>query len=142
MRFRTYIIALLIALALLALPSLLTSRSSDNPFAETTTMTLNGVPYIFYVADTPAKQRRGYMNTTSYDPRGVGAVGMVFLFGENSTWCFWMHDTYIPLRIVWVSGTRVTKSVLARPLNDTSICGYGDKVLEIDPRLPAPTIVK
>lgn len=82
------------------------------------------------------------MNTTSYDPRGVGAVGMVFLFGENSTRCFWMHDTYIPLRIVWVSGTGVTKSVLARLLNDTSICGYGDKVLEIDPRLPAPTIVK
>ena len=114
---------------------------SNDPFAETTTVLLDGSPYVVYVADTPAKQTRGYMNATSYDPRGVGAVGMLFLFGRNSTWCFWMHDTYLPLRIVWVSGTEVTQEVLAQPLNDTPICGYGDKALELEPTIPPPAVV-
>lgn len=137
--------ALALAAALLALVYLIARGraplASGDPFAETTMVTLDGSPYVVYVADTPTRQTRGYMNATSYDPRGVGAVGMLFLFDKNSTWCFWMHDTYLPLRIVWVSGTRVVQEVLAQPLNDTPICGYGDKVLELEPTIPPPTIV-
>lgn len=134
------VIAALLALVYLIARSRAPPPQND-PFAETTTVTLDGSPYVVYVADTPAKQTRGYMNTTSYDPRGVGAVGMLFLFGRNSTWCFWMHDTYLPLRIVWVSGTEITQEVLAQPLNDTPICGYGDKVLELEPTIPPPVVV-
>jgi len=138
-------LALLAAAAVLA-AVFLASRGraappSDSPFAETTTVTLDGTPRVVYVADTPAKQAAGYMNATSYDPRGVGAVGMLFIFSRNSTWCFWMHDTYLPLRIVWISGSRATQKALAQPLNDTPICGYGDKVLELEPTIPPPTMV-
>jgi len=45
-----------------------------------------------------------------YDFRSVGAVGMLFIFGRNSTWCFWMRDT--PLRIVWISGSRAAQEAL------------------------------
>ena len=54
--------------------------------------------------------------TTSYDLKAVGAVGMLFIFGGNLTWCFWMRDT--PLRIVWISGYRAAQEVLAQPLSD------------------------
>ncbi|MEZ0249313.1 MAG: DUF192 domain-containing protein [Thermoproteus sp.] len=113
----------------------------NDPFTETARVLLDGRPYVVYLADTPAKWARGYMNATSYDPRGVGSVGMLFLFDKNATWCFWMHDTYIELKIIWVEGTRATKSVVAEPLNDTAVCGYGDKALEIDPNISTPSFI-
>ncbi|MEL9991729.1 MAG: DUF192 domain-containing protein [Thermoproteus sp.] len=115
--------------------------AQDDPFAETAEVLLDGRPYVVYLADTPAKWVRGYMNATSYDPRGVGAIGMLFLFDKNATWCFWMHDTPIWLKIIWVQGTEVTKAAIANPFNDTAVCGYGDKALEVDPEIPTPTHV-
>lgn len=106
-----------------------------SPFSTTTTFELNNVVYTVYVADNFVKWVIGYMNVTSYDPRGVGAVGMLFIFPRNSTYCFWMKNTYIPLRIVWVSGSRITGQALGRPLDKTPVCGYGDKVLELKPEI-------
>jgi uncharacterized membrane protein (UPF0127 family) len=82
------------------------------------------------------------MNVSTYDPRGVGAVGMVFLFPTNSTYCFWMKNTKIPLKIVWVAGTSPTTWSYGRPLDTTHICGFGDKVLELMPDFPTPTRVE
>jgi uncharacterized membrane protein (UPF0127 family) len=70
--------------------------------------------WVVCVANTPAKQVA--VNTTSYDLRGMGAIGMLFIFGGNLTWCFWMRDT--PLRLVWISGYRAAQEVLAQPLSD------------------------
>ncbi|AEA11928.1 hypothetical protein TUZN_0432 [Thermoproteus uzoniensis 768-20] len=135
------LVALAIALIAISLAAPHNAARSDDPFSRTVVVLLDGTPYTVYLADTPAKWTRGYMNSTSYDPRGVGAVGMLFLFGKNSTWCFWMHDTYIPLRIVWVEGVKVTGQIVAQPLNDTPICGYGDKALELNPEIPPPETV-
>ncbi len=66
-----------------------------------------------------------------YDFRGVGAVGMLFIFGRNSTWCSWMRDT--PLRIVWISGYRAAQEALAQPLDDAPYAAYGD---ELEPMMP------
>ena len=66
------------------------------------------------VANTPAKEMAVIVSL--HDFRGVGAVGMLFIFGGNLTWCFWMRDT--PLRIVWISGYRAAQEILAHPLDD------------------------
>lgn len=127
-------LAVAVVLALL----LRAQAPAESPFASHVTVALDGVPYVVYLADTPAKRRAGYMNATSYDPAGVGAVGMLFLFGSNGTWCFWMKNTALPLKIVWISGSRTTAWALGRPMDESPICNYGDKVLELRPDLPVP----
>jgi len=112
-----------------------------SPFALVATAQLDGGTYQLYVADHAARWTIGYMNVTSYDPRRVGAVGMAFLFPRNATWCFWMKNTYLPLKIVWVSGTEATGWVYAEPLDVTPRCGFGDKVVELRPDIPTPRVV-
>ncbi|ACB40684.1 DUF192 domain-containing protein [Pyrobaculum neutrophilum] len=112
-----------------------------SPFTNTAVVELDGAKYAVYTADNLARWTIGYMNVTAYDPRGVGAVGMLFVFPKNSTYCFWMKNTYLPLRMVWIAGETVTQSALAAPLDTTPICGYGDKVLELRPDLPPPAVV-
>jgi uncharacterized membrane protein (UPF0127 family) len=67
--------------------------------------------WVVCVVDTPAKLVAGIVSL--YDLRDMGAVGMLFIFGGNLTWCFWMRDT--PFRIVWISGYRAAQEVLASP---------------------------
>jgi uncharacterized membrane protein (UPF0127 family) len=96
---------------------------------------LGETPWVVCVANTPAKLVA--VITTSYDLKAVGAVGMLFIFGGNLTWCFWMRDT--PLRIVWISGYRAAQEVLApqrRP-----VCGYGVEGIELEPAMPPPAVV-
>lgn len=109
-----------------------------SPFTSVATASIDGVEYKLYVADTPIKHAVGYMNATSYDPRGVGAVGMVFIFSKNSTYCFWMKNTALPLRIVWTSGVKVTHHAVGVPHDVRSVCGFGDKVFELRPDISTP----
>ncbi|ABP50892.1 MULTISPECIES: DUF192 domain-containing protein [Pyrobaculum] len=113
-----------------------------SPFSATYSVQIDGSTTTVYVADNLAKWAIGYMNVSSYDPRNVGAVGMLFVFPQNSTYCFWMKNTRIPLKIIWVSGQRVTYWAYGRPMDTRSVCGYGDKVLELDPRFEVPKVVK
>lgn len=69
---------------------------------------------VVWVVDTPAKETAVIVSL--YDFRGVGAVGMLFIFGGNLTWCLWMRDT--PLKVVWISGSRAAQEVVAQPLSD------------------------
>jgi hypothetical protein len=39
----------------------------------------------------PPSTRRGI--ASMYDLRDVGAVGVLSIFGGDSTWCFWRRDT-------------------------------------------------
>ncbi|MEZ0320159.1 MAG: DUF192 domain-containing protein [Pyrobaculum sp.] len=112
-----------------------------SPFSNTTTLLIDGAQHTAYLADNVVKWTIGYMNVSSYDPRGVGAVGMLFKFPRSSTFCFWMKNTKIPLKIVWINGEAVTSWHLARPLDETPVCGYGDKVLELRPDLATPSRV-
>jgi len=103
---------------------------------------LDGMTHPVYVADNEVRWTLGYMNVSSYDPRGVGSVGMVFFFPRNGTYCFWMKNTKIPLTIVWISGEAVTGWAQGQPLNERPVCGYGDKVLELKPDVAVPRRVK
>ncbi len=122
--------------------TLFTLLSFISPFASYTSATIDGTPAVVYVADNVVKWSIGYMNVSTYDPRGVGAVGMIFLFPTNSTYCFWMKNTQIPLKIVWVAGTSPTALSYGRPLDATPVCGFGDKVLELRPDFPTPMRVE
>jgi hypothetical protein len=61
----------------------------------------------------------------------MGAVGMLFIFGGDLTWCFWMRDTL--LRMVWISGYRAAQEALAQSLDDAPYAAYGD---ELEPTMP------
>ncbi len=47
-------------------------------FSSVATASLDGMTHPVYVADNEVRWTLGYMNVSSYDPRGVGSVGMVF----------------------------------------------------------------
>jgi hypothetical protein len=113
-----------------------------SPFSSIAGASLDGVTYSVYVADNEIRWTLGYMNVSSYDPRGVGAVGMIFLFPRNDTYCFWMKNTRLPLVIVWISGEAVTGWAGGVPLDERPMCGYGDKVLELRPDIPKPKRVR
>jgi len=58
---------------------------------------LDGVPMAVYVADTPARRRRGLMEVTDL----AGKDGMLFVFDADSDAGFWMKDTVMPLDIAF-----------------------------------------
>ena len=123
----------------LLLPSLLLLIS---PFSSVATASLDGMTHSVYMADNAVRWTLGYMNVSSYDPRRVGAVGIIFLFPRNDTYCFWMKNTRLPLVIVWISGEAVTGWAQGQPLNERLVCGYGDKVLELRPDVAMPRRVR
>ncbi|MCF8496701.1 MAG: DUF192 domain-containing protein [Alphaproteobacteria bacterium] len=79
----------------------------------------------------PWQQERGLMNRTSLPEDG----GMLFVFGGERPVSFWMHDTLIPLDMLFVSkdGTITHIHHRAKPLDDSRITSpYPAKaVLEI-----------
>jgi uncharacterized protein len=70
------------------------------------------------VADTKAVIDRGLM-----DRRELGADhGMLFFMGKERDWSFWMHDTLIPLDIVFITKDLHVAGIArdAVPQTDTS----------------------
>jgi uncharacterized membrane protein (UPF0127 family) len=76
------------------------------------------------MADNAVRWALGYMNVSSYDPKGVGAVGTIFLFPRNDTYCFWMKNTRLLLAIVWISGEAVTGLAGGVSLDEKPMCNY------------------
>ena len=50
------------------------------------------------VVDTEEEKRKGLMFRKKLDPSG----GMVFIYGEDGFYPFWMKNTLIPLDILWL----------------------------------------
>lgn len=50
------------------------------------------------IAKTFAQQQLGLMNRQSLD----GGKGMLFIFGKEDIYPFWMKNTLIPLDIIWI----------------------------------------
>jgi uncharacterized membrane protein (UPF0127 family) len=96
-----------------------------------------------YVANTEAQQQQGFMNVTSFGNcngaavNGVSCIGMLFNFSSSQELCFWMRDTEIPLEQDWITtnGT-ITTVYQAQAENNTSVCYYGNYVLETSPQEP------
>jgi len=74
------------------------------------------------IADSPEEQQRGLM----FRRELADDVGMLFLYDEERPLSYWMHNTYIPLDIIYINheGRIVSIQRDAQPLNDTSLPSY------------------
>ncbi len=80
-----------------------TPNASGFTFANTT--------YKFtYVATTPQEWQKGLMNYSV-----TNSTFELFVFPKVSIYPFWMYDTYYPLDIIWINGSRVTYVAHAIP---------------------------
>jgi uncharacterized membrane protein (UPF0127 family) len=84
------------------------------------------------LAATPAERARGLMFRKSM---GDGE-GMLFLFSRADQQTFWMHNTLIPLDMVFIKSDRTILGVVenAEPMTDTgrAVPGPSQFVLEIN----------
>ncbi|MCL5430620.1 MAG: DUF192 domain-containing protein [Candidatus Marsarchaeota archaeon] len=131
------IMAIIAALALSAIALIVLNQNSlDGTFSvENITIIRSGMMGNFsvYVATTTPQQTRGYMYQKAIgDCDGLkGCIGMIFVFPGQSTECFWMENTIMPLRQSWISNNGVVGLVYnATPYSTNSICSAGRMVLE------------
>lgn len=90
------------------------------------------VNFTVQVADTPQERAQGLMNV----PQMPTLTGMLFAYDAPQHATFWMHNTLIPLDMLFADETGVIRTVHsnARPMDDTTIDGGTDikYVLEIN----------
>ena len=84
------------------------------------------------IADTPQEQEIGLMNRTSLPEDS----GMLFVFGSDQRWTFWMSDTLIPLDMIFIADnlTIVDIRANATPMSTDHIVPSGScrYVLEVN----------
>ena len=80
------------------------------------------------IADDGDERAQGLMNREHMDRN----AGMLFLYETPQSVSFWMHNTLIPLDMVFIGPDGVVKAVHAeaKPLDETAIPG-GDGVLGV-----------
>ena len=94
-----------------------------------------------YLATTPQEWDLGYMNAKTLGNDCVMSSqagfdnctekGMLFAFPNQSSKCFWMEHTLIPLEQAWVSSNGIIVAVYdAAPLSTASVCHNATYVLE------------
>lgn len=86
-----------------------------------------------YVAQTPQQQEQGYMNQTWLGDcdKNYPCIGMLFLIGNQSNICFWMKNTKIPLKQIWVASNETVVYIYnATPYSSATACSPGAVVLE------------
>ena len=89
--------------------------------------------YWAYVAENLSQQREGYMNQPSLGDCGGRSpcIGMLFQFHNTSDYCFWMKNTEIPLKQIWIAQNGlVVYTANAAPYSTQNICYIGTSVLE------------
>lgn len=70
------------------------------------------------IADTEPERQHGLMYRTSLPPM----YGMLFIFEQPAPRSFWMHNTYIPLDIIYIGADgRIVSIVHGKPFDDTPL---------------------
>lgn len=84
------------------------------------------------IADDEAERTQGLMNR----PSMAADRGMLFQFPDERDRSFWMHNTYIPLDIIYIDGAGRIVSIAANttPFSETPIpsLGAAKAVLELN----------
>ena len=99
------------------------ASQGENPVGPRSSLsveTATGVyPYQVEVADTEPSRERGLM----YRREVASGTGMLFDMGVTRDVAFWMHNTFVPLDIIFISekGKVVSIAHGARPQSDTRI---------------------
>ncbi len=95
-----------VAVALLAV-----SLHANRPSAQFSSFIFNNHTYAFtYVASNLSEWETGLMNKTV-----TNSTFELFIFPTPNIYPFWMKDTYYPLDIIWINGTRVVYIAYAIP---------------------------
>lgn len=112
--------ALLITAYLAPIISTSTARAQEVQHAlEKTTLRFGTHTIKTEVARSEDARQRGLM----YRRKLANNSGMLFIFEQKSTHCFWMHNTYIPLSIAFLGddGTIINIEDML-PQTDTNHC--------------------
>lgn len=72
------------------------------PTIMTTRIEIAGTTLTVELAETSADQQKGLSGRSSLSRDN----GMLFIFGQEGIWGFWMYDMLIPLDIVWFNSAR------------------------------------
>jgi uncharacterized membrane protein (UPF0127 family) len=84
------------------------------------------------VARTSAETQRGLMFRRQMDPN----AGMIFLFSRTRHLTFWMHNTYIPLDMIFITSDMRVLGVVENATPETDdpreVPGEGQFVLEVN----------
>ena len=106
-----------IAIALIAIILLLLLVHVLAHTVQSPGFTFNNKTYAFtYIATTPAEWDSGLMNKT------VGNNTFeIFVFPKPSIYPFWMKNTYYPLDMIWINGSKVVYVAHAIPCISYSI---------------------
>ncbi len=112
---------------------------SDNPHRtfqlkdlKKITAKANGHAMHLWVMDTPKKRDEGMMWLTNKEVRDN--EGMVFVFPRADALFFWMHNTILPLDIIYLGyKNKVLNVQHGKAQDDTSLpsAGFSDRVVEL-----------
>lgn len=66
-------------------------------------ISINNTPFFVEIADTDEKRTQGLSGRDNMPENR----GMLFVFGTNNTYSFWMKDMRIPLDFIWIDENTV-----------------------------------
>lgn len=85
------------------------------PRLQTTEILINNQKFIVEIATTPAQKSRGLMYRSSLCPN----CGMLFDFGVEGQYPFWMKNTLIPLDVIWLNQNGLVVDIKTGQPQDT-----------------------